>query len=374
MSEHFTIAPSSLARTVQCPGSVVFSQKYGDLETVAADEGTAAHWVAMRYAMVANNHVEGVVPKLGEKIQGGFTVDKEMIAGAEMYAEALEGFGGQAEQTILIPRIHEKCGGTPDFWQYSKETKTLRVTDYKYGHKFVEIFENWQLIAYACGLVDMLHEAHELLEHETIVELLLVQPRCYHPDGPVRSWRVSASKLRALINIARAAAEDALGPNPKTKSGPECLYCPARGECKTAHIATTAIIEYAGHVEQMAQNGVEVGMRLHLINAALEMLKAVGSGLEEQALAMIRAGKTVPHFAIDYSKPRETWARSVGEVKALGLLYGQNLVTEEINCTPKQAVAKGIDRAVISKYSVTPNGKAKLVPDSLTKTARVFSK
>lgn len=375
---HAVIAPSSLARLVQCPGSLVLCKPYVDVETEASREGVAAHWVAMEVAMCVDASGKDQPwdhPAIDSKAPNGVRVDAEMIAGAKMYAEALEGVAGNPEQTINIPRVHPTlCFGTPDFWQYSKNTRTLRITDYKYGHGYVDVYENYQLIAYAAGILDKLAAEGVLLEFETIVEFMIVQPRCYAADSPVRTWTTSAANLRAMINLAHAAAGAALGPNPQCNTGPECLHCDARANCETANRAGSALIEFSGRAEALAQTGADMGVRLNLINAALTMLKAVGSGLEEQIIATLRKGGAVPHFRIDYTKPRETWAKSVAEVEALGLLAGVTLVKKDYDLTPKQAVKAGIDRAVVTAYSHTPNGSAKLVPDKLSNSQRIFSK
>lgn len=364
---HADVAPSFLATVVACHGSLALSRAVPSADTKETREGEVAHAVAMRCAMGED------VTQLFGKVFEGVRVTGEMIKGAEMYEEALEGFKGNPEQTIPITRIHPtKCFGTPDFWQYAANTKTLRITDYKFGHLYVEVFENWQLMAYAAGIIDMLVLQGLAQEFEMIVEFMIVQPRCYSADTPVRTWTTSATNLRAYINQAHAAVEDALAPNPKTKAGTHCLFCPARATCKTAHVASTAILEYAGTVEAMSQNGHEVGLRLALINDALTMLKAVQTGLEEQASAMLKNGKVVPFFKIGHSQPRETWAKPVAEVAVLGSLYGKKLVEYDFAMTPKQAVAAGIPRAIIDKYATTPNGKARLESDDLTETKKIF--
>lgn len=364
---HADVAPSFLATVVECPGSLALSRSQPNVETDDTREGDVAHKIAMRCAMG-----EPIRQYLGATLDG-VRVTAEMIKGAEMYAEALEGFQGNPEQTIPIPRIHAtKCFGTPDFWQYAAVTKTLRITDYKYGHLYVEVFENWQLMAYAAGIIDMLVSEGRAHEFEIIVEFMIVQPRCYSADTPVRTWTTSAQNLRAYINQAHAAVEDALAPNPKTKAGTHCLFCPARAICKTAHKASTAILQYAGTVEAMSQNGHEVGLRLALINDALTMLKAVQTGLEETAHAMLRNGKTVPFFKVGHSQPREVWVKPVGDIAALGTLYGKKLVEHDFAVTPKQAVALGIPRAIIDKFSTTPPGKARLERDDLTETKKIF--
>jgi hypothetical protein len=367
---HADVAPSFLATVVACHGSLALSRSVPDVTSDEAREGDVAHKVAMRAAMG-----EDVTQLFGVMLVEGVRVTAEMIKGGEMYAEALEGFKGNPEQTIPIRRIHTtKCYGTPDFWQYAANTKTLRITDYKFGHLYVEVFENWQLMAYAAGIIDMLVVEAGVLEFETIVEFMIVQPRCYSADTPVRTWTTTAQNLWAYINQAHAAVEDALGPDPKTKAGTHCLFCPARPMCKTAHVASTAILQYSGTVEAMAQNGHEVGLRLALINDALTMLKAVQTGLEEQALSMLRNGKVVPFFGVGYSKPRETWAKPVAEVAALGALTGKTLTKIDYAVTPKQAVALGVPRAIVDKYAYTPNGAARLERNTLTDTAKIFKK
>ena len=367
---HADVAPSFLGTVVECPGALALSRPYRNLpETEDQRQGRIAHLVAMRYAMGG-----APVPQEGGLIEG-VRVTAEMVQGARLYAEALEGFAGNPEQTIPIPRVHPTlCFGTPDFWQYSPATKTLRITDYKFGHKYVEVFENYQLMAYASGIIDMLVARHELHEFETVVDFMLVQPRCYSADSPVRTWTTSATNLRAYINVAANQVEAALAEDPPTKAGTHCLFCPARSICKTAHVASTAILEYAGEVEAMSQSAADIGLRLALINDGLTMLKALATGLEEQALELIRKGKVVPHFKIEYTKPRETWAAPVAEVKALGVLIGKPLTEEKPCVTPKQAITLGVPADIVKKYSHTPNGSAKLIPDRVADTARIFSK
>lgn len=381
---HAEVPPSFLGTVVECHGALALARANPQAETPETKEGEVAHKVAMFYAIVASDPAGRAVPPKLNDIIDGVRVDNEMIAGAKLYADALEGFAGNPEQWVAIPRIADgevdkttgeivyPVAGTPDFWQYAKNTKTLRITDYKYGHLFVDVFENWQLIAYACGIIDMLVLQGVALEFEIIVEFMIVQPRCYSADTPVRTWTTSAQNLRTYINIARAAVEDARSPNPSTKAGTHCLFCPARAICKTSHIASTAILEFAGKVEAVAMNGHEVGLRLNLINAAITMLKAVGTGLEEQALAMLRTGKQVPYFKVGSSQPRETWAKTPEEVGTLGMLMGKPLTKLDYAVTPKQAVKLGVPREVIDKYAFTPHGKQRLEIDDSVNPVKIF--
>lgn len=376
MSErHAVISPSKLHRIVKCPGSVVMCKPYANKPPrPAAAEGTAGHWVAWIAACCAQGDPPFDAPfwplKIGDKAPNGIAVDQDMLDGAEMHVDALEGFNGTAETWVDIPRIHAECGGTPDFWQWNPATKTLRVVDYKYGMRYVEVFENEQLCAYAAGLMDQLG----LHDQDVIVELMIVQPRCFHVDGPVRTWKASAAMLRAGINQCANAAEEALGPNPRTKSGTHCIDCEAAQDCKTLHIAGQTVLEFAGSVEAMSCNADEVGVRLTQINAGLGILRALRDGLEEQALGMLRTGKNVTNWGTGTTKPREVWNTPVATLKALGSMYGVALTEEVPAMTPKQAIKRKIPDTVVRKISVTPTGTIKLVADDTKRTRKLFQK
>lgn len=368
--QHAPIAPSSLDRTVGCAGWI--KQAEGMVETPTAEtiEGDAAHWVAL--AMAAGLPTEML---LNQMAPNGVRIDEEMIEGGTMWVETLEGYPATPEERIAIERIHPTaCWGTPDAWQHNPEIKMLRVADYKYGHKYVEVFENWQLIAYALGLIAKLG----LRDFETILELVLVQPRCYHPDGPVRKWVVGGEKLRALANIAEAAAHEALSENPKTKSGPHCLFCPARHSCQTLQKTTGNFADFAGVADPMLTSSLDVGRELRLVNTALNRLEARQTGLQEQALALLKAGKVVPFFQLEESQARQDWTATPAEVlNAVGLLKLPPEAIARLSkppalITPKQAIKLGVPADVVKLYSETPRGTLRVKPLDDVKARKIF--
>lgn len=372
--EHELIAPSSLARIIQCAGSLTLSLPYLDKPpTDETLEGDAAHWVAMQMAL-------GHTIAEGTKAPNGWVVDDEMIEGGEVYCEALEsreGIPGVAEMKVPITRIHPKlCGGTPDFRQYSEPNQRLRVTDYKYGHKYVEEFMNWQLIAYAAGIMEYFSLPEDLIT----LELVVVQPRCYSAS-PIRTWTIKATDLRAHINHAFYRVQEALEGTPETTTGPECLYCPAREVCDTLRSNASAWIEYSGGLGATPHNAGDLGRELRLLHTAIDRLKARASGLEEMATFKLKAGEQVPFYKLGQTNPRQTWTAPAQEVlDMIALVHPTNhqKIIDKVKqpqelCTPKQAIKAGVDASVISAYSFTPNGTIKIVPDNLAKSAKVFS-
>ena len=370
MSEHAAIAPSSLDRTVACNGWIKNAAIQPAQEpTDETREGDAAHWVALQMAL-------GIVPALGDKAPNGVSVTDEMIDGGYIYVEALEGLPGKMEERVQIPRIHPtECWGTPDRFTWTPNTKRLRVFDYKFGFVYVEVFENWQLMAYAAGIMDMLG----LHDQNVILELVIVQPRLSHPDGPIRMWSVEGSAIRAQINIAATAAHAALGDNPTTNTGPHCLHCPARVSCNTLARAVFNVIEFSGHADPMLSTADEIGRELRLVQAARDRLKARQTGLEAQAEALLRAGRMVPFFMLQPAQSRLKWLDDVKpeEVEALvrALDPTKTVLKPPALITPTQAVkSRALDGTVISAYSERPPGAMKMVPDSTTQARKVFSK
>lgn len=364
---HAPIAPSSLYRTVACPGWILQASKLPpETETEATLEGDAGHWVALAMAV-------GTVPALGSIAPNGVEITEEMIDGGYLWVEAMESYPARHERRVLIPRIHPSdCWGTPDRDQYAPETRTLRIADYKFGHGYVEVFENWQLLSYAAGVM----QERGLLDTETVLELMLVQPRCYHPDGPVRTWTVAAVNIRALINDASMAAHEAVGPNPETHSGPHCLHCPARATCPTFQKAVANIVEFSGRADPMMQGPGDVGRELQLITTAIKRLEARETGLRALAESMIHQGKPVPFWTLQQTPGRLKWDEGATEdIAMLARLAGKSAFKAPELITPTQAKQRKIlPDAIVSAYSTRPNGALKLAPDSTTKASRIFQK
>lgn len=378
MNVHAPIAPSSLHIIAPCPGSIKNASLLPPQpRTEEQMEGDAAHWVALEMALWPNPE-EPMGVLVGTDAPNGVEVTDEMIDGGYLYLDALEGKPGIGESTVPVTRIHPtQCWGSPDWWQWTAATKTLRVIDYKFGFKFVEVWENWQLIAYAAGLMEFLG----LNDDDVILELVIVQPRSYHRDGPIRMWRCSATKIRGQVNIAHSSAHEALeSPNPTTKSGDHCLQCAARVGCTTYQKSIGAILDFVGVAEPLLQTPGDIGRELRLVQDARERLKGRQTGLEAMAEQMIRSGRAVPFFGVEPTAGRLKWLEgvSVGEVEAMVqvLAPGKTALKPAALLTPTQtkALLPKAAKIAIDEYANRPNGAMKLVRDNVAKLSRIFQK
>lgn len=377
---HWRIAPSSMDRTVACNAWIGLSEGLPpEPDTEEAMEGNAADWVAKQWAQGIEWHHGAPIP-----LPGGFTVDYDMIHGAKMWAKVL-GYGAISGVPVVCERIHPTdCGGEPDGWRWDAIEGILRLPDYKYGFEVVEVFENWQLIPYASGIIDTLG----LTDTDVTIEFTIVQPRAHHKDGPVRQWRVRADKIRHLITKAHHAAIRAVPPPgieiapPLAKTGPHCTHCPARVHCATFQKAVGHAMEFEGAAVRAPMDPTAVGIQLMLVQEALEMLKAQESALQVQAEAHLRKGQRVPGFCMEPVSGRLEWLPDAtgSEIIALGDLLGKDLrkAPGTLNSrsgpivTPTQAIKAGVDATVIDQYAARPKGAMKLARESTTEARRAF--
>jgi hypothetical protein len=364
MNEHSKLPPSSASRRVACPGSRALEEPFRDGEqSPAAREGTAAHEVAAWY--LNNDGWYGAYATNGEP------VTEEMIEGAKLYRDAV--FDGSVykvlhiEERVDISTIHPDCWGTPDCWYVTDYSKELHIFDYKFGHGYVEVFENWQLIEYAAGILELL----EGCENITVV-FHIVQPRTYHPDGTHRTWRVSRNGLKLYFDRLRTAEREACNSRALTHVSPECNNCLARHVCPSLRYAALEVIDVAYENTPERLTPENVGGELRYLMRAKALLDARIEGLTQEATSLIRKGEKVSHFTLQASKGRRCWSVPIEEVIKLGELLKVDLVKPKEVITPSQAMHAGIAEELIEVYCPRSHGALKLIPIDPQAVHKIF--
>ena len=362
-AEHALIAPSSIARVVQCPGSVTLSRPFlPEPATEESLEGDAADYVTQVL------RGGGVVTE-DDLAPNEVPITEEMIEGAQLWNEALGAAAGFQQRRVNIKRVHPtECWGTPDFYRWD-DPGMLFVADYKFGHRYVEVFENWQLMAYAAGIL----EEAKRSDLDVKIRFLIVQPRWFGGNDKVREWTVDASDIRAFVNRMNMAAEEALGDDPYTTTGPECEFCPARHACKTLQKRVGALIDLAGKPEVSLHEPASLGQELRMLDAALARMEARRTGLAAQALALSQQGRSIPHYKTEPSMGREQWTAPPEEIITIAEMMGIDVRKKQEVITPAQARKLGFDESVSSMYVARKAGALKLVPDNTTKARRIFN-
>lgn len=361
---HAPAAPSSLDRIAKCSASLLLGLPYlaqygGDTE--ATEEGKAAHWVSSEF-------LSGRDVKVGSMTPQQIEVDEDMILGAALYADTCGGYGF-IETPVTVTPIHPThCWGTPDWFRWDPIANKLRVVSYKYGHKFVEVYENWQEIAYAIGILDLMEG-----QDDCTVEITIVQPRCY-VAAPVRVWETTAHDLVAYGIMARYAVERALVPGAKAVTGEHCEFCPGRHVCQTFQRSTLSIVDMVGMPEVLELSPEALGAELLMLSEAAERIDARRVGLKVQAESILRAGGRVPNYHMAPTRGRTVWTVPAEELTALEKALNLKLFNDPKPITPRQAGLAGLDASLLTMYSKPQPGALQVTRDDPNHSRKVFTK
>lgn len=315
---HSPIGASGAHRWFECPGSVRLAKSAPPPPSSAyAEEGTFAHAVAEfclhnRCAPPAEFQGQPVPEEMREAV----TEYCEVVMSAVHESGTVDsGF----EQRFHLKQIHPDAFGTADAWTYNGEQRLLRVFDFKYGAGVpVEAKGNPQLRYYALGV---LLEKPDLLVDT--VRVVIVQPRCYHPDGPVRSEDIDALELldfEADLRRYIAATED---PNAPLVPGEHCRFCPAARICPKLEEKAQALarMEFAPVASAPEALPAYEPQKLAEALALADILEARIKQVREFAYAEAMHGRTPPGWKLVNKQARRKWRDEAEAAEALGL-YG----------------------------------------------------
>lgn len=367
--QHAILAPSSAHIRAQCPGSRALSELFPETEeSEESKEGTAAHWAAAEL-------LEGRTIDVGLITPNGVMITDEMVEGAEMYVAEIRstdaefaGFSVHIEERVEIDTIHNLCWGTPDAWRF--KPTLLKLWDYKFGHRYIDVFENEQLIEYAAGILKKVG-INGITDGITDVEFIIVQPRCYVGGAPIRRWKIKAVDLRGYFNKMRMVEEAAMKPDAPTKVNEHCRDCAGRHACRAAQRAAYDAMAIADTNIPFNLTPDALGAELRFIDKAIAALQARQTGLAEQAASLLRNGKQVPFYKLEQSYGRERWSKPDAEILALGQMMQLDLSKRKL-ITPKQAIKAGLDPNLAAAFSEIPRGELKLKFDDGVLARKVF--
>jgi hypothetical protein len=268
---HAKLSPSSAARWMTCPGSVILCEGLEDRSSKAADEGTMMHLVAsecLAQNLDAAADFESLTPEQAQSVQtyvdnvraivaatGGILLVEQSLPIDHMTGE--EGATGTADAVIL----------TPD---------EFIVIDAKFGRGVVvDVVENAQLMMYA-------HAAYVEFGHAyspTRVRMIVDQPRL----GALSEWTISVPELEGFAHKVQRTTwaiglhDETLNPSPKA-----CQWCRAKATCPA--IREQVLADFDVVVPETADDA-DLGRVMTNASLIEAWVKAVRAEVERRLLA-----------------------------------------------------------------------------------------
>ena len=355
----FITDATNLPRVMNCNGSRLMPPSFPAtdiLDTTKRDEGNAAHWLAQQL-FNGDLRSENAV---GTKAYNGIIITSDMVTHVDTYLKALD--CGEREATTTFSGTGYTINGRCDHWVYRiyADGSMLTVDDFKYGHSWVEPFENWTLIAHAIGLC----RNYGLLPD--VICLRIHQPRAWHPEGSLREWRISYTELQEYYQWIDKTLNNPT--NQLTTGYTWCRRCPALATCPAARAARMNIIDMASptFTDAMANDALEYD--LQTFEVALKFLEAQVDALKELMAHRIKLGQPFNHYATMQNYGNRRWQH--------GLTPEFLTMTTGIDCTktsaitPAEFVRRGGRESVVEKLTERPLIGSKLVRIDADKNAK----
>lgn len=327
---------SEMGRLVRCPGSKSLQAAYPDTRDWTATEGVVAATVAEDCLKTGKSPVDFI-----NTSRQNIYIDQDMAHHLTPYVEhcrALKEDINQAgiEVKYTMPHGNNTLVAIPDYW--TRRDGTLYVRDLKYGHGWVEVFENYQLLSGALMLIG---------GETKRVNLGIVQPRANHPDGLIRVWEFDVEEIRPYGNFITGAMERAALAVPPVETGNHCRYCRAFLHCDANRRAKGNALDYAGMASHSRLLPEHFGAEMDLIDRAVTMLTQRKTAMETEGLAMIKAGSVLQGWEARQSMGPMVWGC---DAVVMGPLLKVDLRKPPEAITPAQAIA----RKLLTEKQVKP--------------------
>lgn len=273
-----------------CPGSVRLCKDLPSRTSKYAEEGTLAHDLAAKIL-------------LGETVTT--VIAHEMLESVEVYVyfireqiELAEREGGSygIEHKFDLSSVHPGLFGTADAWVYFPKSKKLLVADYKHGAGIpVEVQNNSQLMYYGLGALVSLNL------HVMSVELAIIQPRCNHQDGAIRTWEFDALEILEFEEKLKLAAMATEHPEAPLVPGEHCQFCNAAPTCPA--LFGKALETAKNEFQKTSYDMDKLSKTLEWLDVFENWIKNVREFAYEEA----RHGRTPPGWKLVQKRASRKW-------------------------------------------------------------------
>lgn len=227
---HSNLGASSAERWMNCPGSVALiaalksADGYSEADPDYRRDGTQAHALAAHCLDAGTDCWEADPEQFPELTADMMGAVQEYLT----YVRSRSGTVRHIELRLHAPEYHPDAFGTLDYAIEDAMECVVEIDDYKHGvGVVVDAEENPQLMYYLYLLVS---KRPDIQDHWRAL-LTIVQPRGYHPDGPIRTWETTVGYIRRWAEEVLRPAMEATADMDYLALGQWCRFCPAKLVC-----------------------------------------------------------------------------------------------------------------------------------------------
>lgn len=330
-------------------------------------EGLANHKIADEI-LVTDGNLESLMTRTisvkGFKLQ----VSREMITRVRGYIEHVREIRQHAshwgvETPVNILSVHKNYRGKIDYWQFTPNSKTLTVVDYKDGFGFVSPVENYTLSSYAIGLLDNFNFKVDHLEYH------IFQPRI--SDKP-RIFRCNLDLLKLHRDRLKHAYEKTVnGPHEETP-GEHCKYCTARTRCIGFNNAVNCLYTVYIYSDDPGRD-YDLNKRLNFLEYASVMINSSLTAEREVVEQNLKSGNQVEGWCLTPGRGGWSFKENVNvdEVKTLCEMFGVEAGRYKLQ-TPTQLKNKGIPEDFLENLTERKTGEMKIAKISPETMKNIF--
>lgn len=369
MGEHAKLSPSKSSQWLACPGSVALCSDVVEVESRAANLGTAAHKLfeqALKSGLPASSW-------LGQRIDD-VLVTAEMVSWVQDALDWVTEYVAKHPEAMVYSEETVEIGvalglpkgvlwGTCDLFILT--TTELVVFDLKTGIHEVEVSGNSQLHLYGLGFLHALKQMHSQ------VRFVIHQPR----SGGAKEEVVPMAVLSSLrdVHYAPKAKRALMADAPRIPGDEQCRWCPAATLCPELHQLSVEVAkrEFAPvHTLNMEQ--------LLWVLDKSEAIRRYLNATAVHAAQLLQLGQSLPGWKVVAGKKHRVWK---DEDEAQKWMNGLGVdATEKVLLSPAQAEAKLAEalraslpsnakalasaKMMLGDHIITPAGDATLVRDS----------
>lgn len=342
-----------------CRGYPRFAARYPDEPGPWGENGNRLHGLARDVLLARTQTTDKPEPTLVKD-------DADVVN--PYVADVLRVHWGRPGSTLHVEQptywaLNKDLEGTPDAALFDPARQHLIIWDLKTGWRLVEVVENPQLLSYAVMLTPP----------KWTVELRIVQPLPYHPDGSVRSWSLNWRELSIRsVDLDNALAQ-VREPDAPLKAGSHCIYCPALTGCPAARQSALSAVDRA-NAKPHDLPDEEIVQEFRVLQEAKKMLDLRVGALEEQIKDKLYRGERVPGARLRENKRggRLNWDGDEEAIRqTLRLFLGRDVAVPKLP-TPTQLKTAGVDPDLLKPFTKYKPGKMTLATDTDDAVDRAF--